>query len=498
MKWYDKVWLRMTGRGSALRLKSNINVYDILRARLSGIIKDKYVISPYQAVLYFSGVAPAAKSINLLSDEFASVVPYPYDIDAQKFLERDSDVEALLAHPNPTQARGDFLKELGAWWLMSGNVYVMALGLVDLPPVELRCLKPETITPQVSVRDGYVDEYRYTAVEGTVVFKRHEAGRTFRYLDESGGRELFHFKMFNPNGDMVTGMSKLDQVYYELEQHLSASIHNLSTLKKGARLSGLLMSEQELGDDQRPRLREQLNTEYAGADNAGAIMLLDGAKFSFKEMSANLKDMDFLNLKKEVTNAIYLAFDIPLPLVSGDTMTYSNFAEAKLTLYDNGVLPLTRTLYGNLSHALLPRFREDPERVKLWYDEGEITALAPRRTADIKAKKESGVFTINEIRALYGVDPVPNGDVIYQSPVLVPLGATVEPVAVDTRAPKKPGDAEPQAAEDSAPGDGEDADADETPREKFFRILRAETDHTGERVYTDAEITGLADKRGLL
>lgn len=470
----NKVLLKTTGNMLIGAHKSTINVYDILRARLSGVIKDKYNITPYQALVYYSSVAPAAKSISMLSSEFSTINPYVYDIIAQKFVEKDSDIERLLSRPNPSQTKSKFMKELAVYYLATGNAYVMAIGLANKPPVELQILQPEYVSPHKADKDAYADTYTYQSADNSVVFTRIEEKGRFRYIDASGGRELFHLRTFNPNGDRLTGMSRLDQVYYEVEQHLNASIHNLSTLKKGARLSGLLTSEQELGEEQRPRLKEQLNSQYAGADNAGQIMLLDGAKFDFKEMSTSLKDMDFLNLKKEVTNSIFVAFDIPLPLANADTMTLNNYSEAKLTLYDNGVLPLTTTLYEELTHCLFPRYKMDLEKMKLWYDDGEITALEPRRADNVKKKKESGVLTINEIRAAMGYAALEEGDVLYQPSTLIPVGST--PIQLSQLQPPA---------------------KSKTTREKFFKILQAEVDHKGVRVYTDEEIESIAASRGL-
>jgi hypothetical protein len=157
-------------------------------------------------------------------------------------------------------------------------------------------------------------------------------------------------------------------------------------------------------------------------------------------------------------------------------MTYSNYAEAKLTLYDNGVLPLTKDLYECLARVLYPRFKMDTTRFTLFYDENEIPALAPRRDDAIKKKKDTGVLTIDELRGLQGYAPLEEGAgaVLYQPAMLIPVGAPT-PVPAST-----------------LPSAGQ-----KTTREKFITILSSELDFKGARIYSDAEILEMADKRGL-
>jgi HK97 family phage portal protein len=206
-------------------------------------------------------------------------------------------------------------------------------------------------------------------------------------------------------------MSNLTPIFYEIEQYIEASIHNTSLLRRGARVSGALQSDNNLTDEQFMRLQEQVNNFYSGSDNAGRPLLLE-AGMNFTEMSMNNKDMDFLELKKNVTYMIYNALKIPLPLISPEHSTLSNMEIAKLNLYDNAILPIARRIYTELSIFLLPRYRKDNEltRYRLSYSPGEITALEPRRNDELNKLNELGILTINELRAKIGYEPLEGGD----------------------------------------------------------------------------------------
>jgi HK97 family phage portal protein len=349
----------------------------------------------------------------------------------------------------------------------------MSLGNIKSAPVEIDIVNPTQVTPRDSLKDNYIGYYDVQLAIGQsqsrLLFNRIEEGKRFRYV-EGDGRELYHIKTFNPGSDRLRGMSKLDMAFYEVEQSLKSSIHNLSVLNKGARTSGALTSESVLADDIRPRIREELNREYAGAENAGKVMLLDGGKFQWHEMSSNLKDMDFRNLRRDVELGIYNIFNIPLPLVSPEHMTMDNYSEARIALYDNGVLPLINRIYEELSIFLLPRFKIDTNKFKLWYDIGEIPALEPRRNDEIQKKRDSGVLTINEIRDLLGYEAITGGDVLYQPMALVPVGT-------DTFLRKIP--------------------RAETSKANFVELMKKQLDIDGNRKYNDEQIEYAIMKVGL-
>jgi len=461
----------MTLLGGKHEYKSTINVFDLIRTRLQGIIKSKYNISAQQCIEYFCSVNAAGKSISLLSEEFASVKPYLYDIKNEKYI-ADHAVLDFFSTPNPDKSRHELFKAISAYYLITGNSYLLALGGVNMPPIEVDVVDPSCVSPKESRIDNYAASYIVDMANGyqkQLEFGRVEQGKRFRYV-EGIGRELYHIKNFNPGSDRLRGMSQLDMAFYEVEQSLKSSIHNLSILNKGARMSGALSSETALGDDVRPRIREELSREYSGSENAGKILLLDGGKFNWHEMSSTLKDMDFRFLKRDVEFGIYNMFNIPLPLVSPDHMTMDNYGEARVALYDNGVIPLLNRIYEELSILCLPRFKLDPNKFKLWYDVGEIPALEPRRNAEIQRKRESGVLTINEIRDLLGYDMIEGGDILYQPMTMVPVGT-------DTNLLKIP--------------------RGQASKAKFISIMNKQLDAEGNRKYTDVELEQIANKIGL-
>jgi HK97 family phage portal protein len=431
----------------------------------------KQNISFYNCIYYYQQCAPLFSGIQLISDEVAGIEPYLFDENKNEFIEKHPLLD-LLYHPNADSTGSEFMEQMAAFYLITGNCYIVASGTVNRPPLELWVIPPQYVTITAG-SDGYAETITVAPNTNTSdTFTRKEVDGRFRYYS-SNDKEVWHIKEFNPlqGFNYLYGMSKLTPIWYEIEQYINSSIHNLSLLKRGARSSGALTSERELSDDEFMRLSEQIDRFYAGAQNAGRPLLLESG-IDFKEMSVTNKDMDFLELKKNVTYSIYTALKIPLPLISPEHMTMSNYENANLTLYDNAILPLVNRLYHELTVFLMPRY-PNSENLCIAYSPDEITALEPRRVTDLKQIKEIGVLTVNEIRAKMGYEPLQGGDTLYGS-------LSEAPVAQDTYTSDEPKEPYPGASK--------------SIRQEFFEVMRAQRNTDNSKKYSDEYIEELARK----
>ena len=91
-------------------------------------------------------------------------------------------------------------------------------------------------------------------------------------------------------------------------------------------------------------------------------------------MGLTPKDMDFTGMKNFSARDIALCFGVPSQLIGiPDAQTYSNFAEAKLALYNETIIPLLDRIQSDLNEWLVPRFGDDLE---MRYDIDSIPAMA--------------------------------------------------------------------------------------------------------------------------
>lgn len=431
-------------------------------------------LSPEKAIFYYDIAAPVSTAIDRVNDEFKVLeMVLETKENGDITIETDDPILDFMKQPNDDMTQEGFLDALGAYFLITGEVYVIATGTnLNSPPGELIIVSPSNITVK-KADDGFIGEISVNTLRGTQeTYKRTESG--FRFFNKDQSREIWQIKNFSALQD-GRGNSNLNSVSDEIDQYILTATHNLGLLRNGVRSSGAFTTDDALSTDQFDRLKEQSDNFCAGPENAGKSMILEGG-MKFMEMSISPKDMDFENLTKRAMAAVFNRYKVPLPLVSADNMTLSNMDSARLILYDNAVLPLAKMLFAELTIFLRPRFGLS-EKTQLVPFVDNIPALRLRRNEELKFRRELGLETINEGRAQLGRDDiVEGGDEVFIPNNLVPAGST--PVnTTDTVVVE---------------------DENKSSREDFITIMKGQIDVKGNRTFTDIEIGQYADEQGLI
>lgn len=374
-------------------------------------------LSAFQALRYYSSVSAIATAVDLVADSFSALSPVVYDKNKLSY-DTDNDMIRFLSRPSMFQSGPDFFRSLSSFYIITGNVFVLSTGVPTRAPVELSVISPATVSVEIDT-DGLVKKYTVRNGNTDTVFTRKDTGKRVRYFNGTD-RELYHIKDFSAQGN-TNGASKLDAIYYSIEQLIKSDIHNLSLLKKGARPSGAIKIPAGMSDPDFTRLKDELASKIQGAENTGSILaLVDGLEWL--ELGTNNKDLDFLNLKTEVKESIYVRLGIPLPLVSTATMSYSNYSEARVALYDQAVLPLMNKLYRELFTFLGDRFKLNDNQ-ELTVDQSTVPALADRRLSMLEKQAKLNVLSDNEIRGSLGYESIgKEGDIIRKPINMVEVG----------------------------------------------------------------------------
>jgi HK97 family phage portal protein len=310
----------------------------------------------------------------------------------------------LLRRPNPLMNGLDFVAAAATTWQLAGNVYIEAVRPEsESAPSELYLLRPD----RMAVRPGPSGlplGYEYTL-----------NNKTHRWNADplTGACDVLHWRAFNPLDDWY-GLAPLEAAMMSVDQHNAAGNWNQALLQQAARPSGALVyapkeGPQTLTGEQLQRLREEFDTSYTGARNAGRPLILEGG-LEWKALSLSPHDMEWLRGRDIAARDIALAFGVPAPLVGiSDTQTYSNMAEARLALYEETVLPLARRFIDALNAWLVPMFDKG---LRLDIDADEISALVPRREKLWAKVNDATVLTLNEKRQALGYAPVAGGDTL--------------------------------------------------------------------------------------
>lgn len=347
----------------------------------------------------------AYRCIRLVSQNAAAVPWRVYQTEGgQRQLLEDHPLVKLLLQPNPLQGGAEFFESVFSFLMIAGNSYIEAVTPVN-ETRELWSLRPDRMRILPGPH-GLPEAYRYT-VSGQAI--------DYRADPFTGASNILHLKNFHPLDDFY-GMSPLEAAAFSIDQHNDAAKWNAGLLQSGARPSGALVykpshsdASDVLTDAQRQALKDELESYFTGAENAGRPLVLEGG-LDWRDMSLSPKDMDWLAGKDVSAREIALAFHVPSQLVGIDgSMTFANFEQARLALYDDAVLPLLDHVKDELNHWLAPRFGD---HLSIDYDKDAIEALAPRREKVWQRIAAADFMTINEKRRAVGLDTIENGDTL--------------------------------------------------------------------------------------
>ncbi len=356
----------------------------------------------------FQKNAVVYRCVNLIS-ECAAAVPWTLFRGQGKRREQleSHALLTLLQRPNPTQGGAGFFRTVYAFRLLSGNSYIEAVGPSEGPNAgrtrELWTLRPDR-TRVIKGENGQPSGFQFQAGGEPVVW---------RIDSVSGKSPILHSKNFHPLDDWY-GMSPLEAAAFEVDQHNAAGRWNFALLKNSGRPSGALVykpgeraGSDVLDGEQFARLQRQIDDLTTGADNAGRPLILEGG-LDWRQISLAPTDLDWLKGRDLSARDIALTYDVPPQLVGIEgSQTFANFEQARLSLYEDAVLPLLDSYRDDLNRWLVPSFGPD---LQLNFDQDAVSALAPRRKAKWDMVRRASFLTINEKRAALGYAPIADGD----------------------------------------------------------------------------------------
>lgn len=347
------------------------------------------------------GQNPVVKAcIEKITTAFASVDPILFRVDksGKRVKVEEGDLVKLIARPNATQSWRQFVKSLGSYYLIGGNGYVLGTGIDEQrpkPPNELYLLNPRCVTVKENREGVFPLGFEYQTAAGTKT--------TYPVNRLNGMSAILQVKTFNPVNQWY-GMPPMLAAAAGVDIFNAGQTWNLSLLQNEARPSGAMVMtgqgpDAKLGDDQFLRMREQIDSMFSGAGNAGRPLLLEGG-LDWKQMSMSAKDMDHMNNMLTAARFIASVFGVPPQLlgIPGDS-TYANYEQAIESFWMDTVLPLLGFILDEFNRWLVPLYGEGYE---LWYDEDMIPALEAQRKQKGERINTSGYLTIEEKRRAMG------------------------------------------------------------------------------------------------
>lgn len=170
--------------------------------------------------------------------------------------------------------------------------------------------------------------------------------------------------------------------------------------------NGVLSTDQVLSPDQAAAYKRQWMESQSHLDGPAVL----GNGISYQPLMLSPKDAQFLESRQFSTTEIARLFGIPshlmLAVVEGNSQTYMNVADADLTFVRWTLSQYLREIEESIT-VLLPRGQS--ARFNL---DAILRPSTKDRYSAHQTALDAGFLTVNEVRAIEGLKPIPGGDVL--------------------------------------------------------------------------------------
>lgn len=258
-------------------------------------------------------------------------------------------------------------------------------------------------------RRGIAERYEYGHTEEKEVYPSRQAWERNRdsngFIDQiwrPGLRGLQH------RDDCNTPLNAINlpaQVIRELLQRAIKSAQGHPNIRY------LVTCSKTLTDGQLKALRNHLNTEHATrGELSGSIPILqNAAEIEIHKLDNDLSDIHTKMPSDDMARLIFGAFGIPIALAgvsSADSAKFaSNYTESRKAFWQDTIIPVyVEPLFQGLTKMICP------PGVIIAPDYDSVPALMTGRITSMQEADAVTFLTINEKRAMFGWEAIPDGD----------------------------------------------------------------------------------------
>lgn len=319
------------------------------------------------------------RGINLIAGTVGSL-----PLHAFRRLDRVTPTPDFLAEPSPSWTRAEVWRALMVDYLVHGNAIAHLLDFDDWAwPHHLRPLPADQVSAVVV--DGEITQYRYND----------------SLLSPA---EVLHLRWLTvPGWAFGVGILEAQRRTLELMNQLHG--HARQHFRGAAIPSGVInVHRDEVSQEQANLIKERWMEAHSGETPTPAVLsqLMDWQTVSFNPEQSQL-------LESRQYSAVEAEFMLNLPpgmlgaggVSSGGRLTYQNLENLNRTFYEQTLLPILTGFEERLS-SLLPGVQYAKFSV-----DGLLRGDALTRHRVYEIELNTGIRTLNEIRALEDLPPLP-------------------------------------------------------------------------------------------
>jgi HK97 family phage portal protein len=185
----------------------------------------------------------------------------------------------------------------------------------------------------------------------------------------------------------------------------AAEQYGMDYFTNGGQMTGVLSTEQPLKNEQLETIQQSWNNSTA---NAGTKLLPFG--FKYNRIGIPPEEAQFIQTRKFQAEEICRIFSVPPALVQLESQTtYNNVEQQNLMFRQHTLLPWVKRIEQELDRKLIVGMDVEDHYIRLDMD-SMYRADNTTRAQFYKEMLQSGVMSINEVRAKEDMNPVAGGD----------------------------------------------------------------------------------------
>jgi len=385
----------LTGYGSG-------QLQTLLRRALPGSTKDWARVA---GDLGLNGVV--ASAIDWYVRNYPQATPRYYrPVDSQQAEPvEDHPVIQLMAQPDPMIMGSLFWGWVIQDYKLFGNTYLRKIRSSTRGTVTALQFLPQDMVRPVGNGINPLTHYIYTT-----------DGRSF----DIPVSDIIHIRYGRDPSDIRIGRAPLTAVLREIATDNTASTTAYGLLANGAMPSLIVGPDAketsvDMSMDDARQVKRQLHEDLTG-DGSGGIVVMTGA-YKMDRVSLTPSELALDSVRRVPEERICSALGIN-PMVLGlgsglERSTYSNYERAQQAAWEDGMVPLLRTLADAITADLLPEYPETQQGDYVMYDLETVRALADDMQAEaVRAEKlyKAGIIDRAEAKRIAGLEAVPEDE----------------------------------------------------------------------------------------
>jgi HK97 family phage portal protein len=301
----------------------------------------------------------------------------------------DDPISYLLKYkPNGYQNKVTFIEKIMVDLLIDGNSYVQIIRNRNARPVELRPLDYSNMS---------------------IIFKDDTL---FYHNDNTkevlSSEETMHFKLITDRNG-YTGLSPIEQCKNAITWGLDLEKYGKSFFENGAKLSGVLESDRTLSTEAIDRLRDSFNNNYSKLKGANQTAVLEEG-LKYKPIQIAPDQAQWLSSRQFSIEEVARIFNLPPHLLKDLTKSsFNNIEMQSQEFVSYSLMPYLTRIELEMNIKLFRRTEIGKKYVKFNVN-GLLRGNIKDRSEFYSKMIQSGVMSINEIRAKEDMNKIEDGD----------------------------------------------------------------------------------------